>query len=72
MEIASEFRFDDDERDRKLGGKVAIAFFMVGLPASFVVGCLAEVVIRRGLLFLIVVLVGEGACLATYSYATTF
>ena len=72
MAIKSKFGFDDDKRDRKLGGEVAIAFFMVGLPALFVVGCLTEVVKRRGLLFLIVVLVGEGACLATYSYATTF
>ena len=70
--IASEFGFDDDERDERLGGDIAIAFFMVGLPASFVVGCLADVVERRGLLFLLVVLVGEGACLATYFFATTF
>ena len=70
--IASEFGFDDDERDERLGGDIAIAFFMVGLPASFLVGCLADVVERRGLLFLLVVLVGEGACLATYFAATTF
>ena len=35
-------------------------------------GCLADVVKRRGLLFLVVVLVEEGACLAMNFYATTF
>ena len=70
--IAGEFGFDDLTRDRLLGGDISIAFFMVGLPASFVAGCLADVVDRRGLLFLIVVLLGEGACLSTYFVATTF
>lgn len=70
--IADEFGFDEFERDRLLGGDISIAFFMVGLPASFVAGCLADVVNRRGLLFLFVVLVGEGACLSTYFVATTF
>jgi len=63
--IAEEFGFNDIERDKLLGGDIAIAFFMVGVPASFLVGCLADVV-NRSLLFLWVILVGEGSCLATY------
>lgn len=64
--IAEEFNFDDIQRDKKLGGDIAIAFFMVGVPASFIVGCLADVMEKRSLLFLWVILAGEGACLATY------
>ena len=64
--IAAEFNFDEMERDKKLGGDIAIAFFMVGVPASFIVGCLADVMNRRSLLFLWVILIGEGACMATY------
>ncbi|KAL7468002.1 hypothetical protein ACHAXS_008226 [Conticribra weissflogii] len=64
--IAAEFNFSDNERDKKLGGDIAIAFFMVGVPASFLVGCLADVMNHRSLLFLWVILIGEGACMATY------
>lgn len=69
--IAQEFGFDDNTRDKKLGGDIAIAFFMVGVPAAFVVGCLADVIQKRSLLFLYVILIGEGACFATY-YITTY
>ena len=69
--IASEFGFDNTTRDIKLGGDIAIAFFMVGVPASFVVGCLADGMDRRSVLFLWVILIGEGACLATY-FVTTY
>lgn len=69
--IAAEFGFDDNTRDTKLGGDIAIAFFMVGVPASFIVGCLADVIDKRGLLFLWVILIGEGACFATY-FITTY
>ncbi len=68
--IANEFGFDDIERDKKLGGDIAVAFFMVGVPASFIVGCLTDVMEKRGLLFLWVILTGEGACLATYFVQT--
>ena len=64
--IATEFNFNDIERDTKLGGDIAIAFFMVGVPASFLVGCLADITNKRSLLFLWVILIGEGACMATY------
>jgi MFS family permease len=69
--IADEFGFDNNTRDKKLGGDIAIAFFMVGVPASFIVGCLADVIHKRSLLFLCVILIGEGACLATY-FVTTY
>ncbi|KAL7500308.1 hypothetical protein ACHAWT_008251 [Skeletonema menzelii] len=69
--IAEEFGFDDNTRDKKLGGDIAIAFFMVGVPASFLVGCLADVIQKRSLLFLWVILIGEGACFATY-FITTY
>ncbi|KAL7534069.1 hypothetical protein ACHAXR_005618 [Thalassiosira sp. AJA248-18] len=69
--IADEFQFDDIERDKKLGKYIAIAFFMVGVPASFIVGCLADVMEKRSLLFLCVILVGEGACLSTF-FVTTY
>lgn len=64
--IAQEFGFNDIERDKLLGGDIAIAFFMVGVPVSFLVGCLADVVDRRSFLFLWVILVGEGSCLSTH------
>ena len=62
--IAHEFGFSDAERDTKLGGAVAVAFYIVGAPASLLVGYLADMVDRR-ILFAIVVIVGEGPCLAT-------
>lgn len=69
--IADEFGFDNNTRDKKLGGDLAIAFFLVGVPASFIVGCLADVIQMRSLLFLCVILIGEGACFATY-FITTY
>jgi MFS family permease len=62
--IADSFGFDDDERDRKLGGDISLAFWVLGAPASFVVGCLADRCDRTAL-FAAIVTVGEGACLAT-------
>ena len=68
--VAHEFGFTDDERDRKLGGDIALAFFIVGAPASFIVGCLADT-IPRAPLFAVTVCIGEGACMATY-WTTTY
>lgn len=59
-QAAEEFGFDDNERDKKLGGDIALAFFVLGAPASFFVGCAADSnSIRRSFLFGLVVLVGE-------------
>ncbi len=72
-QAAEEFGFDDDERDKKLGGDIALAFFVLGAPASFLVGCGADSDgIKRSFLFGLIVLIGEGACFITYfttSYA---
>jgi MFS family permease len=68
--VASEFGFSDEERDRKLGGDIALAFFLLGAPASLVVGCLADTS-HRNRLFAMVVGIGEGACLLTY-FSTTY
>ena len=63
--IAREFDFTDLERDRKLGGDIALAFFVVGGVASLLVGYLADIVNRK-VLFTTVVVFGETACLCTY------
>ena len=62
--IAHDFGFTDEERDRKLGGEIAFAFFVLGAPASYVIGCLADTC-NRPILFAVAVGIGEGACLAT-------
>jgi hypothetical protein len=54
-----EFGFDDDERDTKLGGHIALAFWLVGAPAAIAVGILADQR-KRTTLFAWVVGIGEG------------
>lgn len=69
---AEEFGFDNDQRDKKLGGDIALAFFLLGAPASFLVGCCADSdSIPRSFLFGLTVLIGEGACFFTY-FTTTY
>ncbi len=67
---AAEFGFDNDEKDQKLGGDIALAFFLLGAPASFLVGCAADsdsdLALRRSTLFGLMVIIGEGACFMTY------
>ena len=63
--MANYFGFDDQQRDTLLGGHIALAFFVLGAPASFAIGCLADRY-NRSRLFAATVFVGEGACLATY------
>lgn len=70
MTVAKDFGFDDVERDRKLGGQIALAFFVLGAPASFLVGCLGDSY-NRTYLFAWTVGIGEGACLATF-FCQTF
>jgi MFS family permease len=66
-QAAEEFGFDDNERDKKLGGDIALAFFVLGAPASLLVGCMADSnSISRSFLFGLIVLIGEGACFLTY------
>ena len=63
--IGNEFGFTAQERDQKLGGDISFAFFLLGAPASIVIGCLADHY-NRTKLFAWTVGVGEGACLLTY------
>ena len=66
--IADEFGFSDEERDTKLGGDIAIAFFFMGALASVVAGFLTDVIDGRyrSALFAIMIVLGEGACLLVY------
>ena len=68
--IAEEFGFDDDERDVKLGGVIALCFFLVGTPVALLIGWLADFC-NRSPLYAITVFVGEAACLGTY-FVTTY
>ena len=58
------------EKDQRLGGAIAVAFFGLGAPASLLVGWLSDFVDRRKL-FVTIVLVGEVAALATV-WVTTY
>ena len=64
------FNFDDQERDKYLGGYVAAGFYLVGAPAALLFGYLSDTVNRRNLLFAAVIL-GEGPCILTY-FVTQF
>lgn len=71
-QAAEEFGFDENERDQKLGGDIALAFFVLGAPASFLLGCGADSdSVSRSFLFGLTVLIGEGACFFTY-FTTTY
>jgi MFS family permease len=63
--IATDFGFDDVERDMKLGGQIPFAFFIVGGAISLVIGPMADWMDRRKL-FVAVVLIGNIPCLLTY------
>jgi hypothetical protein len=63
--IADDFGLDAVERDKKLGGDISLAFFLLGAPASFLVGFLADT-FDRSVVFALTVVIGECACLATY------
>jgi MFS family permease len=72
--IAKEFGFNDRERDEKLGGYIAFGFFIVGAPVALLVGYLSDIV-KRNVLFGIVVILGSSASLSTYwtdSYGELF
>ncbi|KAI7844379.1 hypothetical protein COHA_002177 [Chlorella ohadii] len=60
----TDFGFDEQQRDRMLGGAIAAAFYMVGAPAALLFGWLSDRVNRKRLLFAAVVL-GEGPCMLT-------
>eukprot|EP00743_Colponemidia_sp_Colp-15_P006698 GILK01007223.1.p1 GENE.GILK01007223.1~~GILK01007223.1.p1 ORF type:complete len:518 (-),score=43.92 GILK01007223.1:91-1593(-) len=68
--IAREFGFDDFERDSKLGGEIAAVFFVLGGVVSLLIGYLTDMFSRKKL-FVCVLLIGSGPCLAT-GWVTTF
>ena len=43
-QMAREFKFDNQTRDEKLGGEIAFAFFLLGVPACVLIGILAVVI----------------------------
>ena len=57
--IATEFGMNAEERDAKLGGQVAIAYFVVGGPVAVVLGLMADTVPNRLRVFGLLVLLGE-------------
>ena len=62
--IATEFGFDAVERDVKLGGHIALAYWLLGGGVTLVVGWMTDRLPRRGL-FVAVLLLGEIPCLLT-------
>jgi MFS family permease len=62
---ASDFGFNEKQKDEMLGGDIALGFFLVGGPVALLVGYLADSV-NRCKLFGLVVVFGESACFATY------
>eukprot|EP01038_Epipyxis_sp_PR26KG_P009500 gene9500-12798_t len=68
-QIAQEFGFDDHQRDEKLGGNIALGFFLVGAPIALIVGYYADIT-HRCHLFGVVVILGELSCLGTYWTST--
>eukprot|EP00961_Rhodomonas_salina_P110163 1482725-Rhodomonas_salina.1 len=68
--IAHEFGFNDKERDQKLGGDLALAFFIIGAPASLIIGWLTDKV-QRNYLFCAVILLGEAPWLKFRNSAHT-
>ena len=69
--IAREFGMSDAERDRKLGGEIAFAFFLLGAPASVLIGLAADRVKLRRDLLAFTTLFGSLATLGS-SLATDF
>ena len=68
-QVALEFGFSDMERDRKLGGDISLAFFLLGVPASLLIGCWGDQSDRM-LLTAWTIGLGEGACFLTYFVRT--
>ena len=57
--MAREFHFTDLERDEKLGGEIAFAFFLLGVPACVLIGILADN-FSRVRLFAFSIFLGQG------------
>lgn len=68
--IAQEFGFSDVERDQKLGGDIALMFWLFGGTVSVLVGPLTDRVNRRNL-FVAMLIIGEIPCFLT-GFAQTY
>ncbi len=69
-QIARQFGFDDVQRDLMLGGNISLVFWMLGGVVSLGIGYLTDLISRRNL-FVLVVLIGEIPCLLT-GFAETY
>ena len=58
-QMAREFKFDNQTRDEKLGGEIAFAFFLLGVPACVLIGILADKY-SRVKLFAFAIFLGQG------------
>ena len=63
-QIAHEFGFTDIQRDTKLGGNISFVFWVLGGLVTLGIGYLTDLVSRRNL-FILVVVIGEIPCLLT-------
>ena len=54
--VAQDFGFNDNQRDKYLGGFISAAFFLLGAPAALLIGYLSDTMNRAKLLFWVVVL----------------
>jgi len=69
-QIARQFGFDDAQRDLLLGGNISFVFWILGGIVSLGIGYLTDLISRRNL-FVLVVLIGEIPCLLT-GFAETY
>lgn len=69
-QIANDFGFGPEERDTKLGGNIALAFWLIGGVVSLYCGYLTDRFPRKWL-FVAVVIIGEIPCLLT-GFARTY
>ena len=63
-QIASDFGFNEIERDSKLGGEISLVFWLIGGIVTLFFGYLTDIVSRKKLLIL-AILFGEIPCLLT-------
>jgi MFS family permease len=63
-QIGKDFGFTTKERDQKLGGEISFAFFLMGGPVSLLVGYLTDLIPRKPL-FVMLILLGEVPALLT-------
>jgi hypothetical protein len=63
-QIADEFGMSPQERDEKLGGGIALAFFLIGAPAALAIGWYADALPRKGM-FCAVLFLGQAPALLT-------